>query len=162
MTTTSSEYPPVSKRAAAMGLTVPSGLVILPANFETADVGEELHFPKEALTISKLLSASGIPVSRLGADARRGFIYNRDANFVVPTLFLAAELVKSPDLLTASISVIQEYLGDVFGQVAGDRKVEADLVLEFGTSGQCRKISYKGDLAGLKDLPKIVKTIARK
>lgn len=158
-----SDFPSVSARAMELGTELPAGLVILPSNFDHAENGEALLFPKEALTVTKLLGAAGIPVSKLGGErSPAGYIHNRDASWIAPMIFIGAEIAKNPDVITVTLSLIQEYLVEMFRGTKGDQTVAADVVIEYGKSGKCRKISYSGDVSGLKDFAKIVASANKK
>ncbi len=153
----------VASRAVELGLDMPSGVAILPSNFDTVTPGEDLHFTYSALTVTKLLRSNGIDAARVGLDTKNvAYVHNRSAEWIVPVIFFGAEFIKqSPDLIGASLNVIQDYLKSFFGG-SGSEKIEADVIVEYGKSGNCERISYKGDVEGLQAFAKVVAAASRK
>jgi hypothetical protein len=161
MTIARSNYVSVPARAAALGYTVPDGLVFLPDNFEAAQEGDQLRLQGEATTISKLLRQEGILIERLGPSSETAFIHNRSHDWALPIIFVGAELMKqSPDMIGTAIDVIRDYLIKLFEGTAG-KKIKAEIVLEERRGKRYQKITYEGDAEGLSELEKLCKRLIR-
>lgn len=164
MPVTISTFPSVPERAAALGCALPPGLVLLPADFETANPGDEFRFRGEASTVTKLLRNAGVPIARLGPpDHARAFIHNRSQDWVLPVIFIGTELLKqSPDLMSLTLDTIRDYVVDLFKGTAGKRDITAEIVVEDRRNGIYKRLQYSGPPQGLKELSAALKVMSRK
>jgi len=164
MTITTSAYVAVPARAAELGSIIPAGLVFLPANFESAIPGEDFRFRGEASTVTKLLAVAGIPVNRLSTGQQRpAFIHNHSHDWTLPIIFVGTELLKqSPDILSAALGVIQDYVIDLFKGVTDARTITAEVVIEDRRAQQYKRLTYEGSPEGLRELTGAIKALSRK
>jgi hypothetical protein len=158
MTTNITDYLNVRKKAAALGCSCPDQLGLLPINFESAASISELRQASEAATIRKLLLAESLPVGDFRDPNRKlPYIKNKSHDWVAPTLFVSASLYSQhPVLVSFAVNVLATCATDFFKGIAGKHQVHLDIVLERENQSY-RKVSYEGPIAGLKELPKIVR-----
>jgi hypothetical protein len=65
------DYIDVEKRALDLGLNVPSGIAILPRNFDTAESADELIHESTAPTIRVLWRQAGVAETRLEKEGMK-------------------------------------------------------------------------------------------
>lgn len=147
-------------RTQELGCALPSSLVLLPENFDTAMLGEEFHFRSEASTVRKLLHNGGFQVERLNAGLSPiKFVHNRSCDWAVPAIFIGSELLKTnPDITSVIIDLIRDHIKDLFGGTTSSRRVSVEIIVESG-KGRCRKVKYEGEIDGLKEITRMVKSL---
>ncbi|MCX7113608.1 MAG: hypothetical protein NTX45_26670 [Proteobacteria bacterium] len=155
MTTTISEYIDVRKRISDLGCLSPTGLALLPSNFETASTVSDFRQVSESATVRVLLRTSEVPLDEIvGKDWSPPYVQNNAFEWVAPTLFVSvAVLSQNASYLSVALSVIANYVTDFFKGMSGNKEVHMDIVVERLNSKVCKKITYKSPPDGLKDLP---------
>ena len=143
MSITISDYPNVTERAAALGLTRPTGIAILPVNFDSAKGQEELLQRSEAATVKSLLRQSNLqPDNLLPRPNAIGHIQNNGFEWVGPTIFVSASLFSSnPSIVAISINVLSNYLTDFFKGISGTKRVKLEIVMETTANCAYKKLS---------------------
>lgn len=159
MTTTISEYIDVRQRISELGCISPTGLALLPSNFETASAVSDFRQVSESATVRTLLRTSEVPLDEIfSKDRRPPYVQNNSFEWVAPTLFVSVGVLsQNVSYLSVALSVIANYATDFFKGMSGDNEVKMDIVVERSKSNVCKKITYKGPPEGLKDLPEIIR-----
>lgn len=159
-----SSFTSVPERAAELKCVLPVSLVFLPANFEEAGILDEFRFNGEVSTVTKVLKSAGIPIARLATPEReQAFVHNRSHDWVLPLIFISAELLKqNPDMISAALDAVKDYVSDFFKGVTGKRNIKAELVIEDRREKKYKKFTYEGSPEGLKELSKSIKSLNRK
>lgn len=159
MTTTISEYINVRQRISDLGCLSPAGLALLPSNFETASDISAFRQVSESATVRTLLRTSGVPLDELlSKEQRPPYIQNNAFEWVPPILFVSVGVLsQNASYLSVALSVIANYLTDFFKGMSGENQVQMDIVVERSKNKVCKKITYKGPPAGLKDLPEVIR-----
>ncbi|MEO4046959.1 hypothetical protein AAFN46_07680 [Pseudomonas sp. CAU 1711] len=160
MTTTISEYIDVRQRISDLGCLSPTGLALLPSNFETASDISTFRQVSESATVRTLLRTSNVPLDELlSKEQRPSYIQNNAFEWVAPTLFVSAGVLsQNASYLSVALSVIANYATDFFKGMSGENQVQMDIVVERTKSKVCKKVTYKGPPEGLKDLPEVIRT----
>lgn len=163
MFTTISDYPSVTDRATDIGLRHPSGIAILPINFDSAQDQEQLLQRSEAATVRSLLRQAKMPPDELLPRPKTlGFIQNNSFEWVGPIIFFSASLFSnSPDVFAVVINVLSNYLTDFFKGVSGTKNVKLKVVIETTPGGTCKMVSFDGPLEALGDIRNVIKEINR-
>jgi len=158
-----SAFQPVPTRADELGCTMPSGFLILPENFEEAKQGDELRFAGEAATALKLLQSAGLPATKLTSlENTEGFVHNHSADWALPIIFIGSELLKqNPDMVTLAIGVMQNHVLELFKGVKMRPKIKAEVVIEDKRTAQYKRLTYEGDVDGLRELTATIKAMSR-
>lgn len=162
MNTTISEYIDVRERIAELGCQSPTGLALLPANFETATSVSDFRQVSESATVRTLLRTSDIPLDEIvSKDKRSPYVQNNAFEWVAPTLFVSVGVLsQNASYLSVALSVIANYATDFFKGMSGNNEVHMDIVVERTKSKVCKKITYKGPPEGLKELPEVIRAAA--
>lgn len=158
MTTTISEYIDVRQRITELGCLSPTGLALLPSNFETAPDISTFRQVSESATVRTLFRTSNIPLDELvPKEWRPPYIQNNAFEWIAPTLFVSAGVLsQNASYLSVALSVIANYATDFFKGLSGKNEVQMDIVVERSKNKVCKKITYKGPPEGLKDLPEVI------
>ncbi len=162
MTINIDEYTSVRERLEELGCPEPDGIVLLPANFDSADAIEELRQYAEAATVKTLFRSANIPHSDVfSAGHRAPYIQNNSLEWVAPTLFIpAALIIENPSLVTMALNIISEYVARLLRGASGEKRASLEVVVEKTDEGTCRRISYNGPVDGLESVGDVVRTVA--
>ena len=152
----------VVQRARDLGCRVPTGLALLPRNFESAGSKDELLHESEAPTVRILWRRAGLVETPIEPEGER-FPQISEKSFdewVGPTLFVSGALVsQNPAVVSVALGVISNYLTEWFrGVPTGRRKATLDVVLEVGKR-QYKKLHYEGPVEGLQELAAIAREV---
>lgn len=159
MTTAISEYIDVRQRINDLGCLSPTGLALLPSNFETASDISTFRQAPESATVRTLFRTSNVPLDELlPKEQRPPYIINNAFEWVAPTLFVSVGVLsQNASYLSVALSVIANYATDFFKGMSGENQVQMDIVVERTKSKVCKKVTYKGPPEGLKDLPEVIR-----
>lgn len=152
----------VVQRARVLGCRVPTGLALLPRNFDSATSKDQLLHESEAPTVRILWRRARLEETPIEPEGER-FPQISEKSFeewVGPTIFASAALLsQNPAVVSVALGVISNYLTDWFKGTAMDRrKVRLDVVVETGKS-QYSKLHYEGPVEGLQDLAAIAREV---
>lgn len=107
------EYINVTKRAEELGLNVPTGLAILPNNFDTAISADELIHEGTTPTIRSLWRQSGVIETRLEkGGSKLPQIARKSADWISPIIFVSQAMLMDA-ALPLTINLISSYLYDL-------------------------------------------------
>ena len=144
------EYIDVAKRAEELGFNVPTGLVILPSNFDTATSPDELIHESTTPTIRSLLRQSGVVETRLEKEGTKiPQSAKKSAEWVSPIIFVS-QAILTDAVLPLTINIISSYLYDLFRGRLGKAQVAirfASERTEETKSGEEKKsllVTFKG------------------
>lgn len=163
MTTNVTDFVNVSKKVADLACRYPDRMALLPINFESASsIGEFLQ-ASEAATIKKLLVADGLPLDDIVSPSQRiPYIKNKSHEWVAPILFVSASLYsQNPALVSVALSVLANYATEFFRGISSLHEVKLDVVVERKRNETYKRISYQGPVAGLRDLPEVIREVAK-
>lgn len=163
MTIRTTDYIDVKQRALDLDCNEPTGMCILPRNFETAKSKKELVNESSAATLRILLRQSNITVTRIEKEgdklpeaSEKEFV-----GWVGPIVFISSALLsENPKIVSLALGVLSAYLHDWFKGIVGEKKVKLEIVTET-KSGTYRRLHYEGDTDGLGELPKIVREMTK-
>ena len=117
------EYVDVAKRAEELGFNVPTGLAILPSNFDTATSPDELIHEGTTPTIRSLLRQSGVVETRLEKEGTKlPQSAKKSAEWVSPIIFIS-QVMLTDAALPITINIIYSYLYDLFKGRLGKAQV---------------------------------------
>jgi hypothetical protein len=125
-----SDYIDVEQKALELGYTVPTGLAILPRNFDTATSPSELVHEETTSTIRTLLRQGGIQETRLEKeDEKFPYSAKKSWEWVGPIIFVSQWMLNNA-VLPITISLISSYLYDVTKGHRDDSTVTIEYVVE--------------------------------
>ena len=162
MATAISDYIQVDERAADLGCVVPRGVVLLPANFNSATTRADFLQPSEAATVRALFRNNNIPIEDLLPEPERPrYIQNNSYEWVGPTLFISATLASENQLLVElGLHVLASYISDFFRGMTGAKTAKFAIVVERRADRTCKKINYEGDVSGISAVSDLIKQIS--
>jgi hypothetical protein len=151
----------VSKKLSDLGCRVPQHIALLPVNFDSATNVSEFVQASEASTIRKLLLAQNVPVDDiLDRHRRPAYLKNKYHEWVAPIIFVSASLYsQNPEMVSLALNIVGNYATEFFRGLRGEHKVTFDVVV--GTDGTYKRITYKGPVEGLQQLPKILREVIK-
>jgi hypothetical protein len=155
------EFVDVKKRFKELDFDSTTTLAILPRNFVTAESKEELINEGTTSTVRVLWKQAKVHETPFEKEGERIPEAVEEAfDWIGPTIFLASSLlIQNPLLIDVAVGVIANYLTDFFkGIPAGKRNAKLDVVVET-KSGSYKKIHYEGAIEGLKEVPKIARSL---
>ena len=154
------EYICVADRAAELGCHVPTGLAIMPKNFDTAATRQEFIVRGEGSTIRTLFRSKKLPLEDfLPSGERPRFVHNKSHDWAAFIFVSAALLANDPSAVTVALGIISNYLTDIF-KGTPDKKIKLDVAVERRGDHICKKLTYEGDAAGLAQIADTVLRIA--
>lgn len=155
----SEEYINVKKRAQELACNIPDSIAILPSNFQTAKSSSDLIHENATSTIRVLWRQNKISETPVEKE-ELPFIVEEAFGWVGPVIFFTSIFIaQNPYLIDIAIGVISNYLTDWFkGVTAKEKKCKLAVVVET-KKGFYKKIQYEGSLEGLKELPKIIRSL---
>ncbi len=153
------DYVSVSEKLNSLGISLQSGLAILPGNLATATSIDELRQQVESDTVRTLLRANKIHyVEIFDEDDQPPYMQQYSFEWFGPTLFVSAGLLsQNPNVLSVALGIITNYLYDLF---KGSKEGKASLDVIFQQAdGSCKQIRYSGPADGLSEVAEIVKRL---
>ena len=161
MTPNITDYPNVRQRLRELGCREPNGFAILPHNFDSVgSIGEFLQVVESA-TVKTLLRSENLPYDDIvDRDKRPSYLEMRSYDWIGPTIFVpAALMLENPAFVSVALSVIANYLTDLFKGTPKTSNVKLNIVVEESSEKSCKKISYEGPVEGLQNLIDTVEAI---
>jgi hypothetical protein len=158
-----SEYPNVLERATELGLNKPSDITFLPRGFLDAQSKKDLLNEATVSTLRKLFRKKELIESRLDNDTEKiPYIHENANDWIAPVVFYSfSTLSQNLDVIAISCEVISDYVTNYFKGIKKNPTVKLEIVLETTKSKKTKKVSYEGEVEGLRDLPATVKEVFR-
>lgn len=155
------DYVDVRNRARDLGCNEPTGLCILPRNFDTVKSKEELIHESSTPTVRVLWKQAGIQEAKIEREGERfSQVSEKDfVGWVGPIIFVSAALLsQDPNAISVALGVVSNYLTDWFRGVVGEKRAKLDIVVETAES-KYKRIRYDGSIDGLRELPEILREV---
>ncbi|SRR6266480_1678574 len=154
MTVVVSDYLNVEQRVSELGLNPPTGLSLLPKNFETAKSREELVQENTTPTVRTLLRQAGVRETKLEKDKETlPYSLHESFDWVAPIIFVTASWLSSnPDLMSNALGVISDYLTDWFKGKSGSQRARLTVVVERTPNKVYKRLDYDGPADQINDL----------
>lgn len=153
------DYVSVSEKLKSLGVSIQSGLAILPSNLATATSIDDLRQQVESDTVRTLLRENKIHyVDIFEEDNQPPYLQQYGYEWFGPTLFVSAGLLsQNPNILSVTLGLITNYLYDLF-KGSKDGKASLDVIFQ-QADGSCKQIHYRGPAGGLSEVSEIVKSL---
>ena len=141
----------VEQRAAA-------SILFVPDNWSTER--KEHIYPSTVDSVVKLLKQYEVPVDTLDPiDAKTAMQDNRGLDWIVPTFVVSGLLLtQNPMLISVALSVIANYVTDLFKGLNGDPEVKLNIIQTAADGKKAQCIRYEGPVSGLPGVEKVLKT----
>jgi hypothetical protein len=155
------DYIDVKERCVELGCNIPTGLALLPINFDTASSKDELVHEDTASTIRKLWRKGGINETKIEKESEKiPYEQRKSLELAIPAVFVSWSLLsQDPNLVSIALNIISNYATDFFKGIVGEKKVKIDIVVEQNDNHKSKLIHYEGDVEGLSKLPQVIKEL---
>lgn len=150
----------ISRKVEELELELPVNLAFFPENFENANTKSDFIFTDSMTDLSKIfLQDNQISVHALGQDTEL-YRSRKSADVYLPAMFFGLSLItENPTIVSVSLNVLSNYVYDLCKGSSGKKTAHVDLYIETKEKGKLKKISYKGDVEGLKEIENIIKAM---
>lgn len=158
-----SEYLDVRHRASALGLKAPEGICLLPRRFGSAKDVTELVHESSALDLKTLFREAGLPITVYQPDGTKiPYLQENDITWVGPLVFFSAVAIsQNPHIVSVALSVIANYVTDLFKGSPEPARAKLSVVVETHTTKTTTTVTKKIDFDGppdkIPDIPKLLK-----
>jgi hypothetical protein len=125
-----SVYIDVEKRALDLGLTVPTGIAILPRNFDAAAAADELIHESTAPTIRVLWRQAGVVETRLEKEEMKFPQGAKKSWEWVGPIIYVSQVMLTDAAIPITINMISSYLYDLWKGHHHDAEITAEFVVE--------------------------------
>lgn len=163
MTINISEYADVEKRASELNLNEPKNITFIPRNFLGVVSKTELVNEASVSTLRTLFRQNKLQESRFdSAENKIPYIHENAFDWICPAIFFsAAELSKNPELISIACGVIGNYLTDFFKGKKSNPNIKLEVIVKTTKNKKTKKITYEGNLEGIKEIASSVKEAMR-
>jgi hypothetical protein len=140
-------------------LVLPDSLSFFPENLETATTKNDFIFTDSIVDLNKLFKQSNINVAYLGGDTEL-YRSRKNADIYFPAIFLSLSLIsENSTIVSISLNVLSNYISDFLKGSIGKKTANVEFYIETKQKGIIKKISYKGDAEGVKNLEQVIKAL---
>lgn len=158
------DYLDVGQRASDLGLKAPEGACILPRGFAGAKDARELVHESSVLDLKILFREADLPITAYQPDgAKIPYLQENDITWVGPVLFFsAASISQNPHIVSVALSVIANYVTDLFKGLPPPARVKLSVVVETHTpktTTVTKKIDFDGPPDKLSEINGLIKDI---
>lgn len=142
-------------------LQMPENLSFLPENIEDAENAKDLIYPDTLTELRKTLRLQQVTVSTL-EDTKPQLLGRKSADLYLPSLFIGVGAVLSnPNLVSVALNIVSSYVYDFFKGNPGKKTVALEIYVEQQGDKIIKKIKYRGDPEGIKELSKVIKQLEK-
>lgn len=142
-----------------LSLSLPSTISFFPENLETVEAKEKFVFTESMVDLNKVFRQSNITLEVLGGDTEL-YRSRKNADIYLPALFFSLSMIsENPNLVSVSLNVLSSYVYDRLRGSFGKKTAHVEFYIETKEKGKVKKISYKGEASGIKDLEKVIKAL---
>ncbi|MCM8570292.1 hypothetical protein NE848_12945 [Gramella jeungdoensis] len=154
-----SEFLNLDKRLTELDLKLDADFCILPENIETADKKTDLIFTESTTSVNKYLKQKNVNIEVL-TNGSLQLRQRKSIDFYAPLIFVGFTLLQeNSNILSVGINVLSDYISDYFKGSFGEKKVKLELIVETKKNEEYKSLNYEGSVEGLKEVPKIVKSM---
>lgn len=149
----------ISEKLKELNLNLPEGLAFIPENIENAGVVSDFIYPEPLTQINKIFRTNNIEAVILGGNALN-LRSRKSADLYLPSLYVGLSLLtQNSAVVSVALSVLANYVTDFFKGSFSSKTVSLDIYVETNGNKKVKKINYKGDAEGLKNLETIIKKL---
>jgi hypothetical protein len=153
------DYIDVARRAKELQCSLPTGLAIIPLEFETGASAQDLRDASHTTTVKKFFKEGGVSFETFLPDTEHlPYVIDKHFEWLGPTLFIPLALLNdNPQIVSLAIGVLSNCISDFLkGIPKRNRNVKLKVIVETTKGCKYKKLSYDVDIDGLAALPKII------
>lgn len=149
----------LNEKLEELSLSLPSTISFFPENLETVETKDKFIFTESMVDLNKVFKQSNITLNVLGGDTEL-YRSRKNADIYLPAVFLSLSLIsENPSLISVSLNILSNYVYDRLKGSFGKKTAHVEFYIETKEKGKVKKISYKGEASGIKDLEKVIKAL---
>ncbi len=149
----------LNNRFEELGLSLPNHPSFFPENFETAETKNDFIFTESMVDLNKLFRQNNISFDTLNGDTEL-YRSRKNADIYLPAVFFSLSLIsQNPNLVSVSLNILSSYIYDRLKGSFEKKTAHIDIYIEIKEKGKAKKISYKGEAEGIKELEKVIKAL---
>ena len=142
-----------------LSLILPSTLSFFPENLENVETKEKFIFTESMVDLNKVFRQNEIALEIFGGDTEL-YRSRKNADIYLPAVFMSLSMIsEDANLISVSLNVLSSYVYDKLKGSSGKKVTHVEFYIETEEKGIIKKISYKGEASGIKDLEKVIKTL---
>jgi hypothetical protein len=142
-----------------LDLELPYQLSFLPENIDSAQNKDDFIFTESMIEVNKYFKANNLELSAFGGDSEL-YRSRKNADLYLPGLFISLSVItENPHLISVSLNILSNYIYDSLKGAIGKKTAHVEFHIETKEKGKIKKIDYKGDAEGIKELEKIIKAL---
>jgi hypothetical protein len=142
-----------------LDLELPNQLSFLPENIDSAAKKDDFIFTDSMIEVNKYFKAHNLEIDIFGGDSEL-YRSRNNADIYLPAIFISLSVItENPHLISVSLNILSNYIYDSLKGAIGKKTAHVEFHIESKEKGKVKKIDYKGDAGGLKDLGKIIKAM---
>jgi hypothetical protein len=155
-------YLSVADRMAALGCQMPSGLAILPDNFDTASSPDDFVYAATTTTVRTLLRNHSIPYEGISPPGERPkYASYKNAEWVGPVFYISWSLLTDSGApWLAVLEVTKDYLTGYFRGRPAPTTIKLKYIVETEPGHTYRELNYEGSIEGMDKLPAVLRAAA--
>jgi hypothetical protein len=161
MTIEQFDFVNVEEKAKALGCRIPTGIALLPNNFEAAHSKEELLHAPTVTSIRILFRCNGITETPLELEGETYPVAPRKfmLGWIGPIIFAnRASLDHNPFELSKALDIVAFGATEFFRGYQGEGGVKLDVVVEKKNKSY-KRIHYEGPPYGIREYAKVVRRV---
>lgn len=149
----------LNEKLKELSLSLPSSISFFPENLETVETKDKFIFTESMVDLNKVFKQSNITLDVLGGDTEF-YRSRKNADIYLPAVFLSLSLIsENPSLVSVSLNILSSYVYDRLKGSFGKKTAHVEFYIETKEKGKVKKISYKGEASGIKDLEKVINAL---
>lgn len=149
----------ISNKLEELSLSLPSTMSFFPENLETVETKEKFIFTESMVDLNKVFRQSNITLEVFGGDTEL-YRSRKNADIYLPAVFLSLSLIsENPILVSVSLNILSNYVYDRLKGSFGKKTAHVEFYIETKEKGKIKKVCYKGEASGIKDLEKVIKAL---
>ena len=151
------EYNHLAKEFKRLDLDISSSIIFLPENLEEAKSKEDFIFSDSISDIEKIFRENNVSFSQLGGYSNL-YRVRKNADWWGPALYFGASMLsENSTVVSIALNVLSNYLTDFFKGSFSEKKVKIEIYVEERKDVKFKKITYEGNVEGIKELENIIK-----
>lgn len=157
------EYKEFTDILEKFGFEIPNGITIIPFNFDFAESKEKLVYRGSTKSLKKLWRSNNVDVNIIeGKNGKPLYIHQHSAEWIAPTLFLSAALIsESPNTVSIALSVIANYVTDLFKGKPPKTEFKMEIIIEDEKDKKYRKLTFEGEPKNTNAIIKMIRELKK-
>ena len=133
--------------------------LFLPENLFETNEHEKFIYSETATDLKKVFKSMQVPILYFSKD-KPLFRSRKSSDWFGPTIFIGFSLIaNNPQIIGISMNLISSYLYDFLKGTISSKKVKFEIIVERKKGKEYKKISYDGNIEGIKELEKVINSL---